>query len=101
MEGLATMSAYLHFISSGQISCAENGTHFRPNHHANIAYQIYRTLDKELISDENSFIIRSIKANLPSFADQFTASVPLTRIRDIAHRNDIPSWLKNEIKHRL
>ena len=28
-------------------------------------------------------------------------SVPLTRIRDIAHRNDIPQDLKNEIKHRL
>jgi len=25
----------------------------------------------------------------------------LTRIRDIAHRNDIPSQLKQEIKHRL
>lgn len=28
-------------------------------------------------------------------------SVPLTRIRDIAHRGDIPYDLKNEIKHRL
>ena len=28
-------------------------------------------------------------------------SVPLTRIRDIAHRNDIPQDLKNDIKHRL
>lgn len=27
--------------------------------------------------------------------------MPLTRIRDIAHRNDIPSSLKNEIKHTL
>jgi phosphoglucan,water dikinase len=25
----------------------------------------------------------------------------MTRIRDIAHRNDIPSDLKNDIKHRL
>ena len=49
----------------------------------------------------NSFIIRSIKAYLPSFADQFMQTVPLTRIRDIAHRNDIPKDLKNEIKHSL
>jgi len=28
-------------------------------------------------------------------------TVPLTRIRDIAHRNDIPKDLKNEIKHTL
>jgi hypothetical protein len=27
---------------------------------------------------------------LPSFSEAFTQQVPLTRIRDIAHRNDIP-----------
>lgn len=27
--------------------------------------------------------------------------MPLTRIRDIAHRNDIPHDLKQEIKHTL
>ncbi|KAL0746792.1 hypothetical protein Bca101_028794 [Brassica carinata] len=32
---------------------------------------------------------------------EFTASVPLTRIRDIAHRNDIPHDLKQEIKHTI
>jgi hypothetical protein len=32
--------------------------------------------------------------SLPSFKSEFTASVPLTRIRDIAHRNDIPRDLK-------
>ena len=31
----------------------------------------------------------------------FAAREPLTRIRDIAHRNDIPAELKQEIKHRL
>lgn len=38
---------------------------------------------------------------LPSFSDEFTQSVPLTRIRDIAHRSDIPQDLKREIKHTL
>jgi len=42
-----------------------------------------------------------VQAKLPSFSESFTASVPLTRIRDIAHRNDIPSDLKREIKHTL
>lgn len=42
-----------------------------------------------------------MQAKLPSFSESFTASVPLTRIRDIAHRNDIPSDLKREIKHTL
>ena len=37
-EGLAILSAYLYFVNSQQIRCAEDGTHYRPNHHANIAY---------------------------------------------------------------
>jgi phosphoglucan, water dikinase len=95
------VSAYLYFIGTGLIKCAENGTHFRPNHHADLAYNIYQTLDLDYATEQNTFLIRSIKEYLPSFDDQFTVSVPLTRIRDIAHRNDIPSWLKSDIKHRL
>ena len=49
----------------------------------------------------NMHIIRLLKAQLPSFADQFMCAVPMTRIRDIAHRNDIPGDLKNDIKHNL
>lgn len=47
------------------------------------------------------FLAPSPARRLPSFTEAFTASVPLTRIRDIAHRNDIPSDLKAEIKHTL
>ncbi len=43
----------------------------------------------------------SALCRLPSFTEAFTASVPLTRIRDIAHRNDIPGDLKQEIKHTI
>ena len=100
-EGLSLLAAYLYFINSGQIVCAENGTHFRPNHNAELSYGLYQTLDNELSTDTNAFIVRSLKKNLPSFADSFTASVPLTRIRDIAHRNDIPQDLKTQIKTRL
>ena len=39
-------------------------------------------------------MIRKIHPCLPSFKSEFTASVPLTRIRDIAHRGDIPHDLK-------
>jgi phosphoglucan,water dikinase len=42
-----------------------------------------------------------VQTKLPSFSEKFTASTPLTRIRDIAHRNDIPGDLKREIKHTL
>jgi hypothetical protein len=38
---------------------------------------------------------------LPSFTEAYTASTPLTRIRDIAHRGDIPHELKQEIKHTI
>ncbi|CAI5966357.1 unnamed protein product [Closterium sp. NIES-65] len=39
-------------------------------------------------------VMRKIHPRLPAFSADFTASVPLTRIRDIAHRNDIPHNLK-------
>ena len=42
-----------------------------------------------------------ISCRLPSFTAEFTASTPLTRIRDIAHRSDIPHDLKQEIKHTI
>ena len=51
-------------------------------------------------------LCRTIEAHcvicrLPSFTEEYTASTPLTRIRDIAHRNDIPHELKQEIKHTI
>ena len=42
-----------------------------------------------------------LTCRLPSFNAEFTASTPLTRIRDIAHRSDIPHELKQEIKHTI
>uniref|UniRef100_A0A803LZL4 CBM20 domain-containing protein n=1 Tax=Chenopodium quinoa TaxID=63459 RepID=A0A803LZL4_CHEQI len=50
---------------------------------------------------QEMLVIRKIHPSLPSFKAEFTASVPLTRIRDIAHRNDIPHDLKQEIKHTI
>lgn len=43
----------------------------------------------------------SCSCRLPSFTKAYTASTPLTRIRDIAHRGDIPHELKQEIKHTI
>lgn len=97
---LSMMSVYLFFLNNGQIKCAEDGTHFRPNHHANLAFSMFSFLLKNM-DDSNSIIIRAILRNLPSFSDHYLASVPMTRIRDIAHRNDIPQDLKQEIKHNL
>ena len=105
---ISIIAAYLYFVNSGQIKCSEDGTHFRPNHSAQHAFNIFKRLYKQIFENseqinENSFsvVARSILRNLPSFNDQFMVSVPLTRIRDIAHRSDIPHDLKQEIKHKL
>lgn len=46
-------------------------------------------------ADAIRILARFIAPSLPSFNAAFTAAQPLTRIRDIAHRNDIPMELKN------
>jgi phosphoglucan,water dikinase len=91
---------YLRFLSAGQIACVEDGRHFRPGHHARISQEIQERIAK-VSTPENAYIIRKIYAALPSSAEAFQRAEPLTRIRDIAHRNDIPSELKQEIKTTL
>ena len=97
---LAAIGGYLQLINTGQLKCSEDGTHYRPNHHAMIALNMYNPLI-EKINDENVFHIKTILKNLPSFNSKFRSDVPLTKIRDIAHRDDIPSLLKREIKNTL
>lgn len=99
-EHLIYIAIYLRFIGTGEVPCSEEGGHYRPSHHAKTAEQIYKRLS-EITSPENVFIIRKIYPWLPSFDTAFTRAEPLTRIRDIAHRNDIPQELKQEIKHSL
>ncbi|XP_020196145.1 phosphoglucan, water dikinase, chloroplastic [Aegilops tauschii subsp. strangulata] len=105
LEALICSAIYLKWIYTGQISCSEDGGHYRPNKHAEISRQIFRELEKMYytkgISPEDVLVIRKIHPCLPSFKSEFTATVPLTRIRDIAHRNDIPHELKQEIKHTI
>jgi phosphoglucan,water dikinase len=99
-ERLAYLAVYLRFIGSGQIPMGEDGGHYRPSHHARISRHIYERLRK-IENPDNAFIIRKIYPWLPSFDTPFMRAEPLTRIRDIAHRNDIPRELKEEIKHTL
>ncbi|TYK17008.1 phosphoglucan [Cucumis melo var. makuwa] len=105
LESLIYSAIYLKWINTGQIPCFEDGGHHRPNRHAEISRIIFRELErlssKKDISPQVALIIRKIHPCLPSFKSEFTASVPLTRIRDIAHRNDIPHDLKQEIKHTI
>jgi phosphoglucan,water dikinase len=99
-EELAYIAIYLRFLSAGQIACVEDGRHFRPGHHARISQEIQERLTKAS-TPTNAHLIRKIYAALPSSAEAFQRAEPLTRIRDIAHRNDIPSELKREIKTTL
>src|SRR5215470_8100482 len=99
-EQLVDMAIYLRFLSTGQIACVEDGRHFRPGHHAGIALDIQKRLRQDS-SPENRFLLRKILPVLPSSSEVFRRAEPLTRIRDIAHRNDIPSELKREIKQSL
>src|SRR5208282_2362902 len=99
-EHLTYIAVYLRFIGTGEVPCSEEGGHYRPSHNAKTAQQLYKRLS-EITTPENVFIIRKIYPWLPSFGTAFTRAEPLTRIRDIAHRNDIPRELKEEIKHSL
>ncbi|KAI3924013.1 hypothetical protein MKW92_027484 [Papaver armeniacum] len=105
LEALIYASIYLKWINTGQIPCFEDGGHHRPNRHAEISRLIFRELERissrKDASPQEILVIRKIHPCLPSFKSEFTASVPLTRIRDIAHRNDIPHDLKQEIKHTI
>ncbi|KAL8459573.1 hypothetical protein ACS0TY_036901 [Phlomoides rotata] len=105
LEALTCSAIYLKWINTGQIPCFEGGGHNRPNKHAEISRLIFRDLERIASMKDTSLqeilIIRKIHPCLPSFKAEFTVSVPLTRIRDIAHRNDIPHDLKQEIKHTI
>jgi len=99
-QELAHLAVYLRFLGTGELLCAEDGRHFRPHHHAHAAMEISSRL-QQITAPADRWILRKIDPWLPSFSAEFQRSEPLTRIRDIAHRNDIPQELKREIKHRL
>jgi len=100
VDQLAYIAIYLRFIGTGQVPCTEDGRHHRPSRHAKLARDIYIRLTR-MTTLENVLVVRKIYPWLPSFGNDFIRAEPLTRIRDIAHRNDIPKELKEEIKHTL
>ena len=99
-QHLTTLAIYLRFLGTGEVTCEEDGGHYRPNHHARAAEAIETTLTR-ISNAQNEWILRKIYPWLPAYGAEFQRNEPLTRIRDIAHRNDIPKELKGEIKHRL
>jgi len=105
LNTLVNVAIYLKWINTGQIRCYEDGQHYRPSKHAEISRRIFQELERmssdQSLNPKELLVIRKIHPCLPAFKAEFTASVPLTRIRDIAHRNDIPHDLKQEIKHTI
>ena len=109
-DKVSACGVYLRWISTGAIPCVEDGHHHRPNRMAEVARDIFinmETVSGELykhgpeVGESTRLVMRQIHPWLPSFSSEFTCSVPLTRIRDIAHRNDIPQDMKLEIKHTI
>lgn len=103
-EALAHTFVYLSWVATGALPCVDAGGHRRPNHHADLSKVTFRTLEwvvAERAGGSDALLARRLQTRLPSFAAEFTQSTPLTRIRDIAHRNDIPQALKSEIKHTI
>jgi len=74
-----------------------DGSHYRPNHHAVSSQRIYESIEAAEAAaaghggrraEEVRALCRRLHPRLPAFTAEFTQSVPLTRIRDIAHGGD-------------
>ncbi|KAF5826707.1 pyruvate phosphate dikinase, partial [Dunaliella salina] len=124
IEELVACYVYSTWINNGAIQCVEGGSHNRPNKHAELAKEMVRSLEwviseasagasktspsvngnggAGVLGEEGRVLAaRRLHTRLPSFSGEFRQSTPLTKIRDIAHSNYMPSNLKNEIKHTI
>jgi phosphoglucan, water dikinase len=100
-DRLASLAVFLKLVATGTVPGQEDGGHYRPNHHAQLALEIESALLPADSDPELRPLVRSILRWLPSHDGDFRRAEPLTRIRDLAHRNDIPHELKDEIKRTL
>ncbi|KDD72859.1 hypothetical protein H632_c2807p0, partial [Helicosporidium sp. ATCC 50920] len=118
LDAVAAAFVYAQWIATGAVPCVEGGGHHRPCHHATLSRDIFQSLEWAVeqalegvgarqasepddASTSLAVLARKLQGRLPSFQSEFVQSTPLTSIRDIAHRNDIPQDLKLEIKHTI
>ena len=114
MDALGYSAIYLFWVGVGAVACAEDGSHYRPNHHAGSAERIYQHIEAVEAhatgsggrhAEEVRALIRRLHPRLPAFTAEFTQSVPLTRVRDIAHgkgdRDGKCREVRAEIKHTI
>lgn len=114
IDALGYASIYLFWVGVGAIACVEDGSHYRPNHHAGSSQRIYESIEnveKHAMgqggrrAEEVRALCRRLHPRLPAFTAEFTQSVPLTRIRDIAHGKGDEHGkcreVRQEIKHTI
>ena len=114
MDALGYAAVYLFWVGVGAVACVEDGSHYRPNHHAGSSQRIYESIEAVekhasgqggRHAEEVRALIRRLHPRLPAFTAEFTQSVPLTRIRDIAHgkgdRDGKCREVRAEIKHTI
>ena len=89
MDALAYSSVYLFWVGVGAIACVEDGSHYRPNHHANASQKMYESIEAiernasnagGRFAEECRALIRRLHPRLPAFTAEFTQSVPLTPV---------------------
>ena len=113
-DALGYAAIYLFWVGVGAVACVEDGSHYRPNHHAGSSQRIYESIEAVerrasqqggRHAEQARALIRRLHPNLPAFTAEFTQSVPLTRIRDIAHgkgdRDGKCREVRAEIKHTI
>eukprot|EP00798_Chlamydomonas_sp_ICE-L_P027102 gene27101-2326_t len=118
VDELAACYAYASWINNGTLPTEESGDHDCPSHHANVALQMFQSLEwvisdalpligpgtrveDRMAAEARVLAARRMHSRLPSIRGQFLQSTPLTRIRDIAQRDDISQGLKDEMKLTL
>ena len=87
-DKLAVSATYLRWISTGTIKCVESGGHRRPNGPAMVGRGIFISMEQVQgamyrhgtdLGEVERVVMRQVHPWLPSFNEEFTNAVPLTR----------------------
>ena len=103
-DALAFSTIYLFWISVGAISCVEDGTHYRPNHHASSAERMFGKIEsiEGTITCLRSPRFDVYTRRLPAFCELY-AICAVNAHRDIAHgkgdEHGKCRGVEREIKH--
>ena len=113
MDALGYSAIYLFWVGVGAVACAEDVSHYRPNHHAGSAERIYQHIEAVEASatagggrhaEEVRALIRRLHPRLPAFTAEFTQSVPPDararhRARQGRPRRQVPRGARGDQAH--